>query len=171
MATEIVRILEDGVWKTEVGAGGGGGSSPDSWLNAYVQAGITSSANLQLGENDHQGTDIEIDGDDDQLINILTAGTYTVVVMLDIEGDATGAGTVQIDIGGDIASIGWCGGGDPPRVKDTVTPPSYSSFRSFTMPNVVVSAPTTVYVALQITTGAGAITVGASGSVAVVKVG
>lgn len=145
---------------------GGGSSAPNSWLNAFVNTGLTANDVFSWGENDHQGTDIAINGIDDTVIDILTAGTYTVVAIIDFAA-AADSSTATIKFDGDIAGLGWPGGGDASSDTEALNQ-NQLAVRTLVMPNVVVPASTTVQ--LRLSDIGGTITVGASGSMAVIKV-
>lgn len=135
---------------------------PLDYLVATVKAAISTgggSHDFEWTLVDHVGSSINVDGVDDHLLNIVTSGVYDIVVVADVDGDATGAGIALVQIGGSIAAAPWLNTAAP-FVNQTVTPPDYLSVACIVAPSIKVVAPVTVKVSVTLTIGAGAIAVG-----------
>ena len=136
----------------EVAVSGGGSQPPDSWLLAEVDTPLTASGTLAWDLLGSAGPDIEIDGDDNTTINILTPGNYTVLVYrTNFQGDATGYGFAAIVIAGTILNQDWLAYNDgAPENGVLVTPPSFQYYSHVDAPAIQVADACTVQVAVTI---------------------
>ena len=148
---------------------------PGSWLVAYCATPVTSSVSLPWTFGASAGSDINIDGGDDTVINIVTPGVYEIMWSAGILGDATAAGQIVSYLDGTIDGQDWLNwlsssGPSPPTSSQTLTPPNYNSDLTVTVPAVRVLTAVTVKVTGGFSLTAGTAQLGTAGWILVRRI-